>query len=140
MSELKLEVGKKYLTLSNTVVEIIYQVAPDVFGHRYIGMHLSDGALITSSYREDGCAGRAGGPLHPESIKAEYHEWHDIKVHEPVMVRNSDAREWLPRYFAGVKNGLPHAWRNGASSWANKDSIHWKQCRRPTEEELNRAN
>ena len=65
-------------------------------------------------------------------------DYSTYKIDEPVMVRDYDSQTWDRRHFAGVKNGKPTAWLLGYTSWTNDepDVRTWKQCRRPTPEEL----
>lgn len=63
--------------------------------------------------------------------------WEDFKIDEPVMVRNTIGKNWIRRYFAGVKHGTPTTFEGGKTSWPSAGlTSHWDECRRPTEEEL----
>jgi hypothetical protein len=67
-------------------------------------------------------------------------EWDDFQIDEPVMVQDKDDEEWIRGYFAGLSDhGYPTTYPNGATSWSTQgmSRIRWKQCRRPTEGELN---
>ena len=59
-------------------------------------------------------------------------------IDEPVMVRDYDNQDWRRWHFAGVaSNGKARAYVAGKTKWSSKgDFLSWKQCRRPTKEEL----
>ena len=66
-------------------------------------------------------------------------DYSTYKIDEPVMVREGDTSTWNKRHFAGVSNGKPCTWYCGNTSWSHGDegdAIPWRQCRRPTPEEL----
>jgi len=65
-------------------------------------------------------------------------DYRDYQIDEPVMVRDCDTNDWIPRYFAGLNDGgFPTAWDSGATKWsAYGERSAWLQCRRPTPEEL----
>lgn len=63
----------------------------------------------------------------------------DFKIDEPVMVRNTFDCNWNRRHFAGVgKDGEALTWDARGTSWSSRlgDTTQWDECRRPTEEEL----
>jgi hypothetical protein len=67
----------------------------------------------------------------------EVNPWDDFKIDEPVLVRDSDDTDWMRACFAGVDSkGNPTSWFNGKNSWTTSSIIIWRQCRRPTPEEL----
>ena len=68
-----------------------------------------------------------------------HEDYSTYKIDEPVMVREGDTSTWNKRHFAGVSNGKPCTWYCGNTSWSHcdeGDAIPWRQCRRPTPEEL----
>ena len=136
MSELNLKVGKKYLNRNGTVVEIVHRTESDALGFCFIGVSHQNGTTIDNAFRPGGQYLKDMDGESSNDLIAEYHEWHDFKIDDPIMVRKREDGNWLPRYFAGVHEGMPHAWYNGATSWTAKHSLPWLQCRRPTKEEL----
>ena len=63
--------------------------------------------------------------------------YEDLKIDEPVMVRNSGAIDWSRRHFAGVAaNGKVLCWDSGCTSFTAGESFGWDEGRRPTPEEL----
>ena len=54
MSELKLEVGKKYQNRLGEVIEIIYQAAPDKLGFCFIGINYTAGYIHLVTFRPGG--------------------------------------------------------------------------------------
>ena len=65
----------------------------------------------------------------------------DFKVDDKVMVRDADHHTWNRRYFSHINSeGFPVCFSEGVTSWvAAASSFHstfWKQCRKPTAEEL----
>ena len=61
-----------------------------------------------------------------------------FEIDEPVMVRDFDFQEWGRWHFAGVaNNGKARTYVGGKTKWSSKGYfLSWKQCRRPTKEEL----
>ena len=55
---------------------------------------------------------------------------------DPVMVRDNDESEWLPRYFSHIKGSNIFCFCNGLTPWTTEAASPWSQCRKPTEEEL----
>lgn len=62
----------------------------------------------------------------------------DFKIDDKVIVGNSPNGQQVRRYFAGISpNGNPLAFRYGRTSWTSAGVVdEWKECRKPTEEEL----
>ena len=58
---------------------------------------------------------------------------------EPVMARDTDSQVWKRRYYAFCKDGVHYCWAIGQTSWStdySRRAVDWRQCRRPTPEEL----
>ena len=54
-------------------------------------------------------------------------DWSIVPVDTPVLI-SEDGVNWLRRYFAGMRDGKPLVYSNGATSWsANKHNAIW--CR-----------
>lgn len=59
-------------------------------------------------------------------------EWEKVKVDTPILVRKSNGYNWKKRYFAYFKDGMVHAWRDGATSWStedDRDTIEWSDAK-----------
>lgn len=48
-------------------------------------------------------------------------DWSKIAVDTPILVRNSENRIWIKRYFAKYENGKVFAWDCGKTSWTSTD-------------------
>ncbi len=65
--------------------------------------------------------------------------YHDFKIDEPVMVRDGMHSTWRKENFAGVREGLPTTWESG-TKWSSLGHVmQWRECRRPTPEELEQS-
>ena len=94
---------------------------------------LEDGQEFTSSFQKDGryaYTKSANDLILPEDFTK-------FAIDEPVMVRDIDYQEWRQENFAGVDSyGRAIAWTKGTKWASDGKTEHWKQCRRPTKEEL----
>ncbi len=62
--------------------------------------------------------------------------YHDFKIDEPVMVRDGVHSTWRKENFAGVREGYATTWESG-TKWSSLGHVmQWRECRRPTPEEL----
>nr|DAF47773.1 MAG TPA: hypothetical protein [Podoviridae sp. ctiVc2] len=48
-------------------------------------------------------------------------DWSKVKVDTPILVRNSNQKPWIKRYFASFKNDKVVTWDCGSTSWSNGD-------------------
>lgn len=58
--------------------------------------------------------------------------WDDVKVDTKIMVRDSDADGWIPRYFSHYVDGKVHAFVDGRTSWTKHDNtptMSWDQAK-----------
>lgn len=64
--------------------------------------------------------------------------WDDIKINDPVMVRDKPDQKWIKRHFAGIDHlGFPLAFIEGCTSWTSFTPANpWRECRKATDEEL----
>lgn len=56
----------------------------------------------------------------------------DYPIDHPVYVQQSATDCWRKGHFAGIKNGAPTTWANGATSWSKRhddDRVTWAFCR-----------
>lgn len=61
----------------------------------------------------------------------------DLKVDEPVMVRDFDQDDWRPAYYAEKCESVFRCWEGGTTKWSSGGcTLVWRQLRRPTKEEL----
>lgn len=69
-------------------------------------------------------------------------DWSKVPIDTPVLVSN-DGEEWFRRHFAGVRNGEPRAFFQGASAWTAGDDptnvCTYKFLKLANEEALNDA-
>lgn len=89
-----------------------------------------------------------GKPLYYNFTLVEVGPYDHIKIDDLVMVRDSPSDRWLPRHFAGIRDGKPTAWNEGSTSWYCMDMANlqdpfkafqrfsWKELRLPTAAEL----
>ena len=62
-----------------------------------------------------------GEPKEPET------DWSKVKVDTPVLVRDSEDKDWERFYFAKYENGLVYTWVAGATSWTAKGNMYkWR--------------
>lgn len=50
-------------------------------------------------------------------------DWSKVAIDTPILVRNSNQKPWIKRYFASFKNDKVRTWDCGSTSWSNGD-IH----------------
>ena len=130
----KISMDKKYRTRSGIAIRRILCV--DRGGSVYPVVAETEGGTILFS-TEHGYQGSAGDTSSYDLIEVSPYE--DFKIDDKVMVSNNETF-WVRAHFAGVNSeGLPTAFKRGATSWS---SLHlsvpesWKNCRKPTAEEL----
>lgn len=49
----------------------------------------------------------------------------DIEIDAPGWAR--EGKEWYPRHFAGVENGVPMTWKNGCTSHTAQAKTSWDE-------------
>ena len=114
---------KKY-TLDGETFTVLTVTKPGLFS--VLGYSL---AGLAREFTADG--------LNPFCSLVEVSPYPDFKIDEPVMVRDESGNEWDKKCFSGVsKNGLATCWLHGGTSWTTNHVVEWRQCRRPTAEEL----
>lgn len=82
----------------------------------------------TAEYNWDNaCTWRADGRVyglpseHPRDIVDRWNPYTNVAIDTPVWVRDDPLATWVPRHFAGVKDGKPLAWANGLTSHTAKE-------------------
>lgn len=50
-------------------------------------------------------------------------DWSKVAIDTPILVRNSNQKPWIKRYFASFENDKVRTWDCGSTSWSNGD-IH----------------
>lgn len=73
----------------------------------------------------------------PESEPNPGIDWSKVAVDTPILVRDFNGVDWIPRYFAKYENGLVYAWDSGATSFSamsDSDFTGWL-CAKLAEEE-----
>ena len=59
-------------------------------------------------------------------------DWSKVEVDTPILVRNSDNKEWNKRYFVGYGDGYIYALSDGCTSWTaynNSDVTEWQYAK-----------
>ena len=46
-------------------------------------------------------------------------DWSKVAVDTPILVRDSEDKEWIKRHFAKYENGLVYAWKDSRTSWTS---------------------
>lgn len=116
---------KKY-TMNGEPYVVLTVTKPGKFP---VAGHFCDGSLM--SFMADGTSNYG-------SALIEVSPYSDFVIDQKVMVRDDDSVRWERRLFSGINkvNGLPQA--SNYTKWilGSCNSVSWKQCRRPTAEEL----
>ena len=78
-----------------------------------------------------------------EWLNSEYKpkvDWSKVAVDTPILVRETEGREWKRRYFAKYENGVVYAWISGKTSRSvgRKGYVtDWKYAKLAESEEIN---
>lgn len=48
-------------------------------------------------------------------------DWDKVEVDTPILVRNSNQKPWIKRYFASFEKDKVRTWDCGSTSWSNGD-------------------
>ena len=119
----KIEMGKQYRTREGAPVRIL---CVDREGdYPVIGLVHNTNIVI---YTEIGMHYRSGNPDKYDLF--EYNPADDLKVDQPIWVRDTNDREWVPRHFKGVApNGNVQCWTDGRTSHTTStdcaDHMEW---------------
>lgn len=64
-------------------------------------------------------------------------DWEKVPVDTPILVKNSEDKEWEKRYFAAYVNNCVYAWCNGTTSWSasTERTTNWKYAKLAETEE-----
>lgn len=120
----KIEMGRKYRSVAGKNFKILTVDRPNMLP--VVGMD-DDGNIY--------CFTDTGHSFASDDLNlVEVSPYEDFKVDDVVMCRLDDACDWHVRHFACVREGVPYAWSNGKTS--NGEACNWKECRKPTQEEL----
>lgn len=76
-------------------------------------------------FRRGFCSENRKKWLNSEYIERTGVDWSKVPIDTPILVRNSETREWEKRYFAGIHDEKVCAWNNGMTSWSVNDSESW---------------
>ena len=61
-----------------------------------------------------------------EDYKEPETDWGKVAVDTPILVRDSEDRSWIKRYFAKYENETIYAWDGGCTSWSTYGLTKWK--------------
>lgn len=131
---MKISMNKKYRTVDGKPVQLISISGRSPFPVvGYLG-----GSNVPLCWQEDG---RYDSGFITKNDLVEVSPYEDFERDDPVMVRDGNDRTWKKRHFAYEENGVAYCYSDGATSWSDGSMtrVWWKQCRKPTEEELNNA-
>lgn len=62
-------------------------------------------------------------------------DWSKVEVDTPILVRDSEDRSWIKRYFAKYENETIYAWRAGKTSWTEDCVMGWNYAKLAESEE-----
>lgn len=57
----------------------------------------------------------------------EYDPAHDLKLDQPIWVRDTLNKRWLVRHFCKYEHGLLYCWGDGKTSYTTTDKTIWKE-------------
>ena len=60
-----------------------------------------------------------------EDYKEPEIDWGKVAVDTPILVRDSEDRSWIKRYFAKYENETIYAWGDGCTSWSECGFTSW---------------
>lgn len=58
-----------------------------------------------------------------EDYKEPEVDWSKVPVDTPILVRQTEDKEWGRRHFAKYENGKVYAWGEGYTSWSSEGHI-----------------
>lgn len=70
-----------------------------------------------------------------EDYKEPEVDWGKVAVDTPILVRDSEDRSWIRRYFAKYENEIIYAWDSGRTSWSTYGLTKWKFAKLAESEE-----
>ena len=56
-------------------------------------------------------------------------DWSKVKVNTPILVKETENKNWIRGYFAKYEDGKIYAWSNGRTSWTTSYMISWKYAK-----------
>lgn len=56
-------------------------------------------------------------------------DWSKVEVDTPILVRDSEDRSWIKRYFAKYENETIYAWDSGCTSWSAYGLTEWQYAK-----------
>lgn len=140
---MKIVRGKKYKTANGINVTLIsYNAKDNNDNELFIGKIINNGVEELQCWYNDGMSYNRNGNY----SLVEVPDWMDFKMDDMVMVKNKNDKDYYPAHFADVNDlgagAIPFVWPNGTTSWtaAGKVMRSVHECRRPTEEEINKYN
>ena len=56
-------------------------------------------------------------------------DWSKVKINTPILVKETENKNWIRGYFAKYEDGKVYAWSNGRTSWTTSYIISWKYAK-----------
>lgn len=56
-------------------------------------------------------------------------DWSKVKVNTPILVKETENKNWIRGYFAKYEDGKVYTWSNGRTSWTTSYMISWKYAK-----------
>ena len=56
-------------------------------------------------------------------------DWSKVKVNTPILVKETENKNWIRGYFAKYEDGKVYAWSNGRTSWTTSYMVSWKYAK-----------
>lgn len=56
-------------------------------------------------------------------------DWSKVKVNTPILMKETENKNWIRGYFAKYEDGKVYAWSNGRTSWTTSYMISWKYAK-----------
>ena len=109
---------------------------------KYNGWNFCTDFIVPYVLKSDDCFNNCSrcGMLQMIWLMEDYEEpkvdWSKVEIDTPVLVRDSEDKDWERFYFAKYENGLVYTWVAGATSWTAKGNMYkWRYAKLAESEE-----
>ena len=103
---------------------------------KYKGDNFCKDFVIPHILKKDDCAGIYCSECISRQLLwylEEYEEpqvdWSKVKVNTPILVKETENKNWIRGYFAKYEDGKVYTWSNGRTSWTTSYMISWKYAK-----------